>query len=121
MVDKLELGFHDAMLGIYHRAKCETGYNATYFLQMVNARGGLDAAKRLVATDAPSEGYTKLWELGRLDISVEALIHDNPKWHGLFTRQELNKVRDRLDAYGYFGSGGGAHPVPMSDPCDLLR
>ena len=104
MGDKLELGFHEAMLDIYHRAKRETGYNASYFLQMVNSRGGLDTAKRLVGTDTPSEGYTKLWELGRLDISVEALIHDNPKWHVLFTRPELKKVRERLDAYGYTGT-----------------
>lgn len=104
MAEKLELEFHEAMLNIYHRAKRETGYTATYFLQMVNSRGGLDAARHLVATDAPSEGYTKLWELGRLDISVEALINDNPKWHGLFTRQELRKVRKRLDSYGYFGN-----------------
>ena len=25
--------------------------------------------------------YTTLWEHGRLDLTVKALIHDNPKWH----------------------------------------
>jgi hypothetical protein len=28
-----------------------------------------------------SEGCTALWERGRLDLTVEALIHDNPQWH----------------------------------------
>ena len=101
MADTLELEFHEAMLNIYHRAKRETGYNATYFLRMVDSHGGLEAAKRLISTDTPSEGYTKLWEHGRLDISVEALIHDNPKWQRLFTRAERMKVRQRLEAYGY--------------------
>jgi hypothetical protein len=38
---------------------------------------------------------------GRLDITVEAVIHDNPKWQTLFTSEELEICIRRLKAYGY--------------------
>jgi len=47
-----------------------------------------------------SEGYTALWERGRLDLTVEALIHDNPQWHPLFTPEELDICTERLTQYG---------------------
>ncbi len=97
----LEAAFHEAMVDIYHRAKSETGYTPTYFLQMVNDLGGVETAKRLISSKAPSEGYTKLWELGRLDISVEALVACEPRWKPLFTRHEIRAAMDRLAAYEY--------------------
>jgi hypothetical protein len=45
-----------------------------------------------------SEGYTALWERGRLDLTVEALIHDNPQWHPLFTPEELAICTEPLDS-----------------------
>jgi hypothetical protein len=84
--------FHEA-ISIYHRAKSETGYRAMIFLDMVLTRGGLPPAKYLIDTSKPSEGYTHLYERGRLDLTVEALIVDNPRWHTLFTKEELEKAR----------------------------
>lgn len=98
-----EREFHTAMLDIYHSAKRETGYNATRFLQMVSNAGGLPTAKLLLASDTPSDGYTELWKRGRLDLTVEALIGDNPRWHSLFTRDEVKRARKRLADYGYRG------------------
>jgi hypothetical protein len=48
-----------------------------------------------------SEGYTALWERGRLDLTVEAVIHDNPKWHTLFTQEDLEICTRRLRDYRY--------------------
>ena len=48
-----------------------------------------------------SEGYTALWERGRLDLTVEAVIHDNPKWHPLFTQEDLAICAKRLREYRY--------------------
>ena len=47
---KLEIAFDERMRQIYDQAKEECGYTATRFLQMVNADGGLNAAKKLLAT-----------------------------------------------------------------------
>ena len=45
--------------------------------------------------------YTALWERGRLDVTVEAVIHDNPKWHPLFTQEDLAICAKRLREYRY--------------------
>ena len=96
----LEMRFHQAMIDIYQRAKDECGYNATRFLSMLSARGGLAAARTLLATSAPSSGFTTLWEHGRLDLTVEAHIL-KPEFAALFTQDEKELARSRLEEYGY--------------------
>jgi len=93
--------FDAAMFEIYRRAKSEVAYNATIFLRMIGDRGGLETAKYLINSPKPSDGYAHLFERGRLDLTVEAMIAENTKWHQLFTDDELNKVRRRLKDYGY--------------------
>lgn len=93
--------FDAAMLEIYRRAKSEADYNATIFLRMLGDRGGLDTAKYLINSSKPSDGYTHLYERGRLDLTVEAMVVENSKWHELFTVDELAKARLRLKQYGY--------------------
>jgi len=58
-------------------------------------------AKYLINSRKPSDGYTNLWERGRLDLTVEAMVMENSKWHELFTSEELDKARRRLTDYGY--------------------
>ena len=96
----IETAFHKGMLDIYERAKRECNYTATRFLQMVIDDGGLAAAKRLLASDGFSEGLTRLWEEGRLDISMEALVLRDP-WRKLFTFEELAVAQRRLNELGY--------------------
>ncbi len=93
--------FDDAMLQIYKRAVSELGYKPTIFLQMLNADGGVLTAKKLINSPRPSDGYTRLYEEGRLDLTVEAVVIDNPIWHELFTEDELTKARARLKQYRY--------------------
>lgn len=99
---QLEKEFDAAMMDIYIRAKSEANYSATLFHQMLISKGGLTTARQLVNDGKISSGYTTLWELGRLDLTVEALIFDNAKWHGLFTRDEYQKIKKRLTDYNYF-------------------
>jgi hypothetical protein len=40
-------------------------------------------------------------EVGRLDLSVEALVLEN-KYNNLFTSFEKKKCKDRLEKYEYF-------------------
>jgi len=99
-----ELAFHERMHQIYEQAKTECGYTATRFLQMVNADGGLQAAKKLLSTGGYSEGLTRLWEEKILDISMEATILQEP-WRGLFTDDELSIARSKLEELGYLTDG----------------
>lgn len=64
---------------------------------------GLAAAKTLLAATRHPEGLTRLWEEGRLDISMGALVLRDP-WSGLFTEEELSVARKRLKDLGYKGS-----------------
>lgn len=96
----LEMRFHRAMVGIYESAKDECNYNATRFLQMLSERGGLATARALLATSAPSEGFTALWLCGRLDLTVEAHVL-KPEFATLFTEEEKAEARHRLKEHGF--------------------
>jgi hypothetical protein len=96
----LEERFHRAMIEIYQAEKRETGVNAAYFLRMITDYGGVEAARRLLAKNAPSEGFTRLWEHNRLDLTVEALVL-RPEFALLFSEEERAIARDRLEEYGY--------------------
>ena len=91
----LESEFDEAMLEIYKRAKSDAGYNATRFLGMVVDRGGLDTARYLLNAETVSDGYAALWERGRLDLTVEALVLE-PKWRALFSKAERQIAASRL-------------------------
>ncbi len=95
-----EAELHQAMVQVHARAKGEAGYPATYFIQMVAERGGLATAQHLLRSAAPSQGFTELWERGRLDLTVEALVLQ-PKFRHLFTPQELATARQRLVDHGF--------------------
>src|SRR5690348_10166785 len=100
-MDDLSKLFDHAMLTIYQRAKSEAGYVASVFFRMLNEKGGLQTAKYLINATQPSEGYTRLFELGRLDLTVEAEVVEHTRWHPLFGEEELRKARKRLSDYRY--------------------
>lgn len=96
----LEMRFHQAMLDIYMTAKEECHYNATRFLQMVSETGGLATARVLLTKEVPSDGFTALWDCGRLDLSVEANVL-RPEFAALFTKDEKRTATLRLEEIGY--------------------
>ena len=100
-MENLGTQFEQAMFDIYRRAKAEAKYNASIFLQLVTTRGGLDTARYLINQPKPSDGYTHLYERERLDLTVEAMVVENKKWHPLFQPEEIEKARKRLIDYGY--------------------
>jgi hypothetical protein len=62
--------------------------------------GGLAVAKTLLATRSISDGLKALWQCGRLDLTVEALVLKSP-WNELFTEDELRIARRRLEDLSY--------------------
>jgi hypothetical protein len=93
--------FDVAMLHIYQRAKSEADYTAAIFLRMLNDRRGLATAKYLINCSKLSDGYTQLYERGRIDLTVEVLVVEDPKWHELFSPEEIAAAAARLRKYGY--------------------
>jgi len=100
MRTNLEAEFSEAMFEIYTRARDEAKYNASQYLHMLHELGALETARTLINADRPSDGYTKLWELRRLDLAVEALVIQH-KWAPLFEEHEIRRARERLIAYDY--------------------
>ncbi|WP_232718601.1 HNH endonuclease [Bacillus sp. FJAT-45037] len=90
---------HKAMLKIYDDSKA-IGYTPLKFRQMVANEGGLNTAKKLINSKQISDGFAELAQLGRLDLTVEALVLQK-KYKPLFSDVELNIVKDRLEQLGY--------------------
>jgi len=95
VASQLERQFHQKMIEIYQRAARECDYRPTRFLQMVTERGGLAAARDLLRASRPAEGLSILWQHQRLDLSVEALVCEEP-WRSLFTEDEIAEAKKRL-------------------------
>lgn len=100
MAQNVEAAFDAAMHQVYQSALSECGYRATRFLQLVDTHGAVAAAKQLLQSRKHPEGLTKLWECKRLDLSMEALVLEEP-WRSLFTEEELGIARKRLQDLGY--------------------
>lgn len=98
-VNDLEKRWHREMVDIHAAAKA-IGYNASRFIQLVDEHGGLAAARQLINSDQPSDGFTKLWEMQRLDIAVEARAL-KPEYRELFAPEEIRRCRQRLRDYGW--------------------
>ena len=96
MAQDLEKAFGLQMEQIYFAALKEAKYRATRYLQMVHERGGLATAHYLLAQPNISDGFAELWQRGRLDLTVEALVLKEP-WCSLFTEDELAVARKRLE------------------------
>ena len=87
------------MVGIYQDAKRHCKYTASRFLQMLHDRGAVETARLLILSETPSDGFTALWECGRLDLTVEAhAIKD--VFRPLFTNEEIERAEKRLADYG---------------------
>lgn len=91
--------FDKAMLAIYDQAAA-FGYFPNEFRFMVETLGGVGAARQLINKVRVSQGFTRLWEESRLDLSVEALAV-SPKWRALFTSDEIKRCKQRLSEVGY--------------------
>ncbi|MFI7534915.1 DUF262 domain-containing protein [Streptosporangium sp. NPDC049376] len=92
--------FDQAMRSIYDRARGEANYHAAYFLSMLAEHGSLVTARRLLHAPTVSDGFAALWERGRLDLTVEALVVQ-PRFVDLFTPAEVEIAWHRLGQFGY--------------------
>jgi hypothetical protein len=100
MLTPLEKQFNADMQNIYVTAKQKLNYNATRFLQLLAAKGGVQAARILISKDGGTYGFEVLWKNHELGLSVEALVVKD-KYRELFTDHEREICKRRLHEYGY--------------------
>lgn len=94
--------FDRAVHELVDRCVRELRYNPRYFRVMISQHGALGATRRLLSAPAVSDGFVKLWEHQRLDLTVEALVLDS-RFGDLFTETEQATARSRLDDFGWSG------------------
>lgn len=94
-----ERRFDDAMIGVYEDAKRRAHYVATRFLQLVRRRGGVEAARRLLAQPGVSVGFLRLRDAGKLHLSMERVVLE-PYFAPLFSDEERRVARQRLLDHG---------------------
>ena len=76
------------------------GYTPSELINMIDKHGTIEAVRRLINSPKPPYGFTKLWELKALDLSLEAIILEE-EWKDLFSDEERAKAKKRLTDYGY--------------------
>ena len=101
MVDDLERAFRERMEELCDRAEREcAGFRPDCLRALIDERGGAGAARELVGGDNAPGGFVRLWELGRLDLSLEAEVL-RPEWGGLFDDALRARAAERLERYGF--------------------
>ena len=112
-VSALERRFHDDMLAIFRLAgeatrhprpdgTVERGYWASYFLRAVRNHGGLEYAHQLLRQEGTTDGFQRLTDEGRLDLTMEALVLKT-EYADLFSDEERRIAAHRLAQAGYQG------------------
>lgn len=88
--------FHNAMLNLCADLHRLTGERPRDLLAMIRSRGGVEAARHIVGTGRPSESLTAMWELGRPETTVEALVADQA-YRGLFSEDLTQRAQSTLE------------------------
>ena len=68
----------------------------TRFRGMCAEHGSVEATKRLIQAQRPSDTFSDLWMKGRLDLTVEAVVLTEREWDPLFTDADRKAARKRL-------------------------
>ncbi len=93
----VEEKFNQEMLDLYQIVGKTTGYWANYYLRFVRQHGGLAYAKKALAKkDKVQDGFKKLIEVGRPDLSVEAIVLKD-EYKSLFTTDEIKEAQRRIN------------------------
>ena len=96
----LQNKFNNEVLDAIEESK-KIGYNPTRFIQMLHQsnNNAVEVVQRLVIKEATS-GLEKLWEKGRLELSMEALII-KPEYKELFPSEIVTHCTKKLAKFGY--------------------
>lgn len=98
-VDDLVMEFHNAMIEICERSRREARYNPTQFRAMVAEFGGVEAAHRVLQKPTVSDGFSVLWERGRLDLTIESRVAD-PRFARVLPESDVDTAVARLRQFG---------------------
>jgi hypothetical protein len=99
-MSSLDKQFDEAMRKNYEETKSQIRYDDRPLMELLKWNSAHEAARLLLEAPQPSDGFIKLWENGRLDLSVEALVI-NPTFDAVCGEDLKAKARARLKEYHY--------------------
>lgn len=92
--------FHKEMLNLATRIDDAPDCGkATRFWFMLSQYGGIETAKKLINAKNYQTGFTELCEARRSNLTIESFIYHNKKFHSLFSPEELNRIKKRLEKF----------------------
>ena len=94
MDDILKDEFNSELEMIVNRCIKEV-YRPTFFINMARETDYYRAAKKVVSSSRIPDGFIKLLEADRLDLSVENLVIQS-KYKNIFTQKEIDTCKRRL-------------------------
>ncbi|MBD7914667.1 hypothetical protein H9660_05865 [Clostridium sp. Sa3CUN1] len=97
---EIELDLFTDMMKIYRETDAQCNFKAAGFFQMIQTEGAITTAKEIINNSEVTEGFIKLAECNRLDLSLEALVIQD-KYKELFTPKERKICINRLKKHGY--------------------
>lgn len=92
----LEAEFENAMRSALEEA-AKLGYHPTRFLEKMERVGAVPYAKLLVKSSELQYGLERLKKMDRLDLSIEHLVANRRRFASLFTDEEIEAARWRLE------------------------
>lgn len=95
--------FTSDLLAAIDTAQTRHNIRQMHLRKMVEAYGGVPAAKEYLKKKRPSDGFDDLKQAGCLNLSMEALIVSK-KYHALFTDTEINACFSLLCSADYYGT-----------------
>jgi 5-methylcytosine-specific restriction protein A len=91
--------FTQYLMGAVREAE-KLGYRPQRFKGMLNADGGYQTVQRILASGRPSDGFTKLLELGEVKLTCEAIIVES-RWRPYFDEDLLARAEKLLRQVDY--------------------
>ncbi|MEF9960727.1 MAG: hypothetical protein RR448_09785 [Niameybacter sp.] len=97
----LEKQFEQELIKNCELAQKECGYTSTRFLQTIEKFGGVKTAQEILRKGRLSDGFEKLQQAGRIELTMEASMIKRP-YAELFTDDEVNTCYEVLCEHGYY-------------------
>ena len=86
--------FHGATIELIQAISREV-YRPTYFIQLMASEGAYDAACQVVSSNNLPDGFQRLLQENRPELTIEFLV-TQPEWAHLFDAEILDAARGRL-------------------------
>lgn len=100
-MNELEKQFTEELIKKCEQSKGVNGYNPTRMMETIHKFGGVKTAKEILRKGRVSDGFDKLREAQKLELTMEATVIDR-KYGELFEDEEVNSCYELLCEYGYY-------------------